>query len=204
MSFKIVHVITIVGLILTIVGQTSNTSQQGLTQVQSTTKVGIVLFIASWICLCVLLLVLGGRRDQMGRDELHLLYAVAISVPFIFVRLVYSVLSVFVHNSTFNVLTGNVTVTLFMAVLTEFAVVAICLGIGLTLENRTHEPLVPVQDRENEMHFLPESERGRPTTYAPQQQEQKPPRTRRARRGGPIRMLIGVVRDAVEDSRHGA
>ena len=63
-----------------------------------------------------------------------LIAAVGCSLPFILVRLVYSALAAFAHNSSFNIVTGSVTVMLAMAVLEEIAVVAIYTITGLKLE----------------------------------------------------------------------
>lgn len=77
----------------------------------------------------------------MEAGEHRLLVAVGLSAVFIFVRLLYAILIWFAANSTFNFASGNDTVMLFMSVLEEFAVVIICIAIGLTLRVRK-----PVED----------------------------------------------------------
>lgn len=62
--------------------------------------------------------------------------AVAISAPFLLVRVLYSVCIWFLHNDEFRLFGGNVTVLLVMAVLEEVVVVTLCLWIGMTLRVR--------------------------------------------------------------------
>jgi len=58
---------------------------------------------------------------------------VAISLPFLLVRTVYSALSAFTHSLNFNILIGSVSTYLSMAVLEEFAIFILFLSIGFTL-----------------------------------------------------------------------
>jgi uncharacterized membrane protein len=62
--------------------------------------------------------------------------AVAISAPFLLVRIHYSVFMWFSHNNDFSLFNGNVTVQLVMSVLEEVVVVVVCLAIGMTLRVR--------------------------------------------------------------------
>lgn len=59
--------------------------------------------------------------------------AVAIAWPLILVRLVYSVLALFLDNSTFSVIGGNVGVHAALAVAEEFLVVIDVRGKSLEL-----------------------------------------------------------------------
>ena len=68
------------------------------------------------------------------RGEGRLIAAVFCSLPFILVRLAYSAVSAFGHDSTFNIVNGSVTVMLLTVVLEEIAVVAIYTITGLKLE----------------------------------------------------------------------
>ncbi|EHA20643.1 hypothetical protein ASPNIDRAFT_190297, partial [Aspergillus niger ATCC 1015] len=130
--FRLIGLLTLAGMVLCIVGSSMSSSLQGITN-SIEAKVGDVLYVIAWACLCVLLLVVGSKYASIEDGEHRLLLAVGISVPLLFVRLIYSLLSVFTHNPTFNMLTGNVTVFLVMAVLEEIVIVGICLGVGMTL-----------------------------------------------------------------------
>ncbi|KAL1861172.1 hypothetical protein Plec18170_001687 [Paecilomyces lecythidis] len=106
---------------------------------------------------------------------------------------------------------------LVMSVLEEFAIVIICLGIGLTLQVRP-----PVADLEQPQTGYPEhqghrshSERRGQRSSEPQYQshardpyeaemEYGPKRPKRqGRRGGPITQLVRLAADEIQDRRHG-
>ena len=73
------------------------------------------------------------RVKWIENGERRLVLAVAISIPFILVRLIYSAILSFAHNPRFSLIGGSVTINLVMAVLEEFVVIIVCLGVGLTL-----------------------------------------------------------------------
>lgn len=60
-------------------------------------------------------------------------FAVAIAWPFILVRLLYSILVVFLNDSHFSVVNGSVAVRAAMSVAEEMIVVMIYLALALTL-----------------------------------------------------------------------
>jgi hypothetical protein len=47
--------------------------------------------------------------------------AVVLAIPFLLVRLVYSIFSTFTHNKSFNLLSGSVTILLCTALIEEFS-----------------------------------------------------------------------------------
>lgn len=200
MFFRLSGLVTILALILSIVGATTQ-SNPIVNPVPATTKAGIILFVVSWVLLCILLVLVGSRYSSIEAGEHRLLWAILICVPLLLVRLIYSVIVDFAHNSKFNPITGNVTVQLVMAVLEEILITLIILGTGLTLDVRSkvvHE----------EVAMRPSQQ------YAPEQQgafagqtrmnNAPPPRRerRRVRRGGPVRMLVGLVADEVDRRRN--
>ncbi|GKZ35619.1 hypothetical protein AbraIFM66950_006319 [Aspergillus brasiliensis] len=192
--FRLVGLLTLAGMILCIVGASESSSLQGITN-STEAKIGDVLYVISWGCLCLLLLVIGSKYESIEDGEHRLLLAVGLSVPLLLVRLIYSLLSVFTHNPTFNMLTGNVTVFLVMAVLEEIVIVVICLGVGMTLEvrQRPTEYEAPAQgDPELGSRQSP----GR-MSYNSGKQE----RRRKRRRGGPISQLIGLAIDEIRSRR---
>jgi hypothetical protein len=171
------------------------------------TKIGLVIFVIAWIALCILLLMVGARSSSIEDGERRLLVAVAISIPLLFVRLVYSLLTVFAPSSTFNLLNGNVTIMLVMSVIEEILIAFICLGIGLTLQVRTNanayelDPTVPVDPYEP---YGQRSLDDEPAKYARQNAPYAPPperRQKRRRRGGPITQLVGLAIDSMESRR---
>lgn len=194
---------------LTIVGQTIDPSLETLAHPKVETKAGIIIFLATWVATCLVLLALRARYDDIEDGEHRLLLAVGISLPFLLVRLIYSIIYIFAHSLQFNIVTGNVTIMLVMAVLEEFAIVVICLGTGLTLQVR---PPVPDLERsrgeyQEYQEYRSPSETRQPKSSEPQYQshaaeaDHVPRRQRRHRRGGPITQLVMLAADEISAAR---
>jgi hypothetical protein len=128
--FRILQLLITVGLILCIVGGTNSTSSTGVYQPQSETKVGVVLYVVAFIAIAAISGVTAAKLSNAPSQDKRLVWAVLIALPFIFVRLVYSLISVYSHNHNFNLLTGSVAIRVVMAVLEEMAVVVLYLAIG--------------------------------------------------------------------------
>ncbi|CAM6096828.1 unnamed protein product [Calypogeia fissa] len=99
-------------------------------------KVAIALFISVYI-LIVLVTVLTSctNLSHADSDEKSLLLAVAMSLPFLLLRVIFSSISSFDSETlpNFNQVSGSVTVWLCMAVIMEMIVVLIYESVGLTL-----------------------------------------------------------------------
>jgi hypothetical protein len=133
---KLIQTVVVVGLILSIVGGTkagSDFSSTGVYTPQSLSKVAIGLFIASYVLIVATTIILSFSVSHAEPGEKRLLLAVAISLPFLLVRLVYSSVSIFANTADFNSLSGNVTIYLCMALIMELCVVIIYEAVGLTL-----------------------------------------------------------------------
>lgn len=212
--FRLLTVLTMVGLVLCIVGindSTSSTSKASLSayKVDAKTKIGVILFVISWACLCLLLAAITMQLSHVDFGEKRLILAVAISIPFIFIRLCYSLLGDFTHNSHFNPLTGSVTIDLCMAVLMEFAVVVTCLTIGLTLHVVPLSALAPPVRTVQRSHRTAEPDASlengafnyiNPRRAAGAGRIVPPIATRRELKrgpmgGGPIHTLVGMAMD---------
>jgi len=93
-----------------------------------------VVFIL--LCILTVAAALGCRSTDKG--EKPLVIAVAFALPFILVRIIYSLIETFGHSGDFaigNTSTGAVTINLFMETLEECAVVVIYLAVGLHLRS---------------------------------------------------------------------
>ena len=98
------------------------------------TKVAMILFIGVWIIQSYIAIVAAYRLLHTHCDERRLALVIAVSIPFLAVRLIYSVISAFDDTSTaFNPITGNVDVLAFMAVMEEFIVVGLYLAGGFLI-----------------------------------------------------------------------
>ncbi|KAF4636800.1 hypothetical protein G7Y89_g1295 [Cudoniella acicularis] len=134
---NLIQLIITVGLILGIVGGVdagSNYDTTGKFQPTTLNKAGTALFIASYVLTVIATIIASFSASHAESGEHRLLFAVAFSLPFLLVRLVYSVFSTFTHNKDFNLLTGKPTVLLCMALLQELAVVIVFEAVGLTLK----------------------------------------------------------------------
>ncbi|RAH51463.1 uncharacterized protein BO95DRAFT_469745 [Aspergillus brunneoviolaceus CBS 621.78] len=196
--FKVTGLITIVGMILGIVGQTKSTSPTaGL--YNSKTKAGLVLYLIAWVGLCILLLLTSLRYQWIEEGEHRLLLAVGISIPLLFVRILYSLLSAFAQKPEFSSLSGNVTIQLCMSVLEEIVIVFVCLGIGLTLSVRP--AFEPFQANAQDAPMLESQAQSEPDMSSMEYESARPERRYKKRRGGPITQLVGLAVDEINYRR---
>jgi hypothetical protein len=145
--FRLLQLLITIGLVLCIVGGTSSTSSAGVYQPHTTTKVGVVLYLIAFIALGLVAVVITYKLSNAPSDDKRLVWAVIIALPFILVRLIYSLTSVFSHNRHFNLITGSVVIHVVMAVLEEMAVVFIYLGIGWKTDILTPTNRGPIATR---------------------------------------------------------
>jgi hypothetical protein len=199
-----------VGVILAVVGGINSSSASIPTKVDPKTKIGVVLFVVAWLGLCLLLAIIATRISSVEHGEKRVVLAVAASVPFIFVRLLYSLLGSFAKNRKFSSISGSVVLNVVMALIEEFVVVAVLLGTGLTLRVLPKPAIAaPAQNVSNHgynsivyeengaasvagaagyQHGV-RADHGYPDTLPKRELR------RGGRRGGPITQLIGLARD---------
>ena len=132
--FRLLMLPILVALILSIVGGTdvyssdASTVQSGRTLI----KAAIMLYLVGFGALVAITALAFANYGSISKGEKHILLAVGLSIPFIAIRLVYSIVSDFdTSNATFNPVTGNVIVRAFMTILEEFIVVILFIGAGL-------------------------------------------------------------------------
>ncbi|THV53576.1 hypothetical protein BGAL_0047g00290 [Botrytis galanthina] len=176
---KLIEILTVVGLILGIIGGINASgayTSTGKWVPGTESKVSNILFIVSFVAIIATTILTSFSISHAENGEKRILLGIAIALPFLFVRLLYSVLSTFVsHSTTFNALNGSVTVLLCMDLLEELVIVLVYLAIGVTLKVK---PKNVVADAE--MQPLPgtsdsdEPLRQRNQQRQIQQQNQKP------------------------------
>ena len=134
---QLVQLLNTVGLILGIIGGNQagqNFGKTGVYQQTTLSKVGLALFIISFVAIVLgtgLLALDSGYAEQ---GERRIVLALALSLPFLLVRIIYSCLSTFGGLHSFSLFGGNETILLVMALLMEFIIVVIVEGVGLTLK----------------------------------------------------------------------
>ena len=134
MHFRAVQLVITIGLILSIVGGTSSISSTGVYTTQTTSKVGIVLFIISYVALVLITVLTTLNLSSAEAGEKRLDFAVVLALPFVLVRLAYSALAVFSHHHEFKLIGGSIAIQAIMSVLMEFIVVFIYLLVGWKTE----------------------------------------------------------------------
>ncbi|CAK7218859.1 hypothetical protein SCUCBS95973_003626 [Sporothrix curviconia] len=148
------QLLVVVGLILSIVGGTDMGNQVGdgiadgtaiSYNIPSTSKAGIAIMIVGYALLVLSSLVLVTCLGAIPHGEKRLLMAVFAALPFVFVRLLYSVLSAFdSSNPNFRLYGGSSNAgyyVLGMCTVMEIVAVIIFEVVGLTL------PYVPHNER---------------------------------------------------------
>ena len=118
------------GLILTVIGG----ADDSLTLVDryKLLKGGSLLLLHAYVGTIILSLIILFRiRHVPKRGERRLYYAFLLSSPFLFVRLLYAVLIVFVKNEVFRFILGNFHVFVGMALIEEFVIMVLILGAGV-------------------------------------------------------------------------
>jgi hypothetical protein len=129
---NLVTIVCFVGLILGIAGVSSadkNHAYRAGTLVKSSMAIFIIVFVtmlglAVWLYLSL--------RYTIKRFQKKLFVAIAISSPFLLVRIIYSALSDYTDNSKFTVLSGDATTYLCMDVLEEIIAMVATMALGLS------------------------------------------------------------------------
>ncbi|RFU24021.1 hypothetical protein B7463_g12322, partial [Scytalidium lignicola] len=130
---QIAQLPTTIALILCIVGGTDEASSKASDQAEGPKyfKIGIAIFMVIYVLLVGLTVITARDASRAPFGENRVYYAVAIALPFIAVRLLYSVLSVFTTMKAFSLTGGNTVVELCMALVEEFVVVVTYTAAGL-------------------------------------------------------------------------
>jgi hypothetical protein len=139
LATQAIHLPILIGLVLGVYGGTKEfasdpaTVQDGYKFV----KISVILYLVGWMALCLLTFYTVSRRHEIFDDEKRLLLVSVLSLPFLFVRILYSIIAAFDNTSSaFSIRsTSNtaVVVQAIMSILMEFIVVAMFLDAGLSV-----------------------------------------------------------------------
>ncbi|KAJ6188031.1 hypothetical protein N7519_002939 [Penicillium mononematosum] len=194
--FRLVGLFALVGVILSIVGATKTSNiAHGLVTTES--KVGLIFYLIAWTGVFGLFFLILKRTQSIEDGEHRLLLAVGVSLPLIFVRLIYSFIYTFGQKTEFNMLSGNVTIQLVMSILEEIFVVLLCLGIGLTLQVRPAAEYTQQFSASSEEENSLELESGHLQGRTREKLRAKRPK----HRGGPVTRLVMFIVGEVNDRR---
>ncbi|KAI2819713.1 uridine kinase [Aspergillus niger] len=130
---QLLHIPALIALILSIIGgldqYSSDTSEHSGGKTE--TRVGIILFLAIYIVLCILWSTTVKDLPRMAPSQKRIVGVVLIALPLIACRLLYSLVADFSHDRRFSLVDGNVTIRLCMAIIEEFLVVLMYTVLGV-------------------------------------------------------------------------
>ena len=149
--FRLLGIVPIVAVILAIVGGSDEASSKPSTASSGVTlvKAAVIIFMVIFIIFAAITLATFLRLRSVSAGDERILYALALSIPFILVRLIYSIIVDFSHNPQFNLITGNVVIQGCMSSLMEFIVVILYLTAGIVAPRiaKSHaQPSVDLQE----------------------------------------------------------
>ena len=144
---QIIQVIVVLGLILGIVGgvdagnsfEEANANGQHVFHPGPLNKAGSILLVSCYVAIVVITVFISLLRSHIESTEIRLLLAVVLSLPLLLVRLVYTGFSTFSYNPKFNILDGNTTIFLCVALIEELIIIIIFEVTGLMLPKQVKE-----------------------------------------------------------------
>jgi hypothetical protein len=113
---------------------TADASNGSAYRPQVWTKVGIMLCVVGFMIMSILTGAMLRRQSRAETDERRLLHTITLSLPFLCIRMIYTVLVTFMDRDLFKSYEGDVLVIGVMAVLPEMVVVIIYMAEGFTLQ----------------------------------------------------------------------
>jgi hypothetical protein len=142
--FRLLHLLITIAMILAIAGSTGN---DNTTKVSTTLKAGVCLFVGAYLAMMVTFLIASPSLRLIKSRERFVAIAIIVAAPFISIRLLYSILAVFVHNHNFSTVSGSVPIRVGMATIEEYIVVLIYIGLGFMLHKLAPEQRGPIESR---------------------------------------------------------
>jgi uncharacterized membrane protein len=134
---KIIEIVLFAGLIVGIIGGINAGKEASKPpykyQPGTLSKVGTALFVACYAATVVATILTSLHTNSAELGEQRIIYTIFFSLPFLLVRLVYTLLSTFSHDKHFSLLGGSPTIILCVAIIEELIVTITYLAIGLTL-----------------------------------------------------------------------
>ena len=148
--FRLVQLITSIGLILSIVGDTRikfDPVHETIT-VPTETKAGILILLVSWIAIFLIALVTLKDMSHVSEGDRSLAWAVITTLPFLLIRTVYSILTIFLNNKDFNLIFPSAITMWTLSTIEEAFIVLIMIVIGFRTEKIESRQKAPALVRE--------------------------------------------------------
>lgn len=141
---QLLYIVALIALILAILGGTnqvsSNVSDRHTGKTE--TRVAIILFLIIYVAACFFWVITVGDLGRMASSQKHLFLGILLALPFIAVRLLYSLITDFANDPKFNYVDGDAAIQLGMATIQEFIVVLTYTILGLITPRSTIDPAV--------------------------------------------------------------
>ncbi|PVH77620.1 hypothetical protein DL98DRAFT_573643 [Cadophora sp. DSE1049] len=131
---QVMQLPTMIALTLCIIGGTdqADSSPSEIKTGKKYTKIGIIIFLFVYLLLSSLVVITMKDIGNAMKGEKRIYFAVLCALPFLAVRLLWSLLSAFSHNTDFSLTgSGKPLIQLFMAVVEEFVIVCMYTLAGL-------------------------------------------------------------------------
>ncbi|PYH92966.1 hypothetical protein BO71DRAFT_485009 [Aspergillus ellipticus CBS 707.79] len=131
---QLLHIPSLIALILAISGGTDQASSNVSEHAggKTKTRVAIILFLAIYIATCILWSISLNDIHIMVSSQRRIYRVVAVALPLIAVRLLYSLIGDFGDGSSrFSIVDGSVAIRLCMATIEEFLVVLMYTILGV-------------------------------------------------------------------------
>jgi hypothetical protein len=135
---QIAQLPTLIALILCIIGGTdaADGNPADLSGAQTKTKVGVIIFLCIYILLFLLTAITIKDVGKAPSGEKRVYWAVVCALPWLAVRVLYSILAAFTNNPEFSVTGDHPLAQLFMATMEEFVIVCLYTLAGLTVSGK--------------------------------------------------------------------
>ncbi|KAL3470776.1 hypothetical protein BJX99DRAFT_250981 [Aspergillus californicus] len=130
---QLLHLPALISLILAISGGTDQASSSPSDQKsgKSETRAAIIIFLVIYIAACLLWMITIRDLPSMVSAQKRIFFTVFLALPFIAVRMLYSLIADFGHNDKFSFVNGDATIQLVMATIEEFVVVVVYTVAGV-------------------------------------------------------------------------
>ena len=155
----------LLALALLVAGSIDPTSQEGPTfSANPEIKAAVAIYLVCFCQLCYATIVIGFRKYLANKDDQRLVATVALSLPFMLVRVLYIVLFAFADHGNsefFNVISGDETTQLCMQVVEEYVIVLLYLAVGWTIRRKHQERKVAAEIEEAHPGVVDPEKRGR-------------------------------------------
>jgi hypothetical protein len=119
---QLIQIPVVVGLVLCIIGGTDGSSMTASEAKKgiSLTKAGVVVFAVAYVVLAALLALTARDAGEAPRGEKRLYWVIVAAMPFLAVRLLYSLIALFGHDSKFKIGGGDPWINFGMAIVSTF------------------------------------------------------------------------------------